>query len=651
MSFHGGWRPSFFRMGRLQASVVALLAAQCTCFVIKSQDARYRIEQRHSTFTEHLLAASAVESALEDTPFAIDKSTLESAVEDVKNTVSDPAWRRATELGSIVSGDVLAPVLSSMTTGPKDWDAFWSARSGDLTNADRVTSAIEQMGCTYVKFGQALASRPDIVPDVLAEALQRLQDQMEPFDSTIAKAIIRTELGESAILSVSDLEEFMESLSQEPVAAASIGQVYRGHLRGYGDVAVKVQRPDIRSVVERDAEMLRAGAEWVESLAIPSPSGSKRLIAAKIKDAVDEFMKRIFEELDYRKEAANLKRFASLYSCRHGTSKKVKVVVPELLEDLCTQHVLVMEWIDASKLTDVDMEDEAARAENLALVELGMECTLSQLLDTGVLHADPHSANLIKVRRDDGSVELGYLDFGILSTIPESVRDGLVCAVVQLVFANDVEAVAQMFGQLQLLPSWVIENPEEHRALTAALNETFNQVLVYPELKEGDENASRVPTLRFDKLLGSLAALVSRFEFALPPYFLNNARALATLEGIARELDPSFNVLSVVYPYCVGRLMTNPSVSQVVDTTLLALMRDPETQVFDKVPISKLLRDAASLTGLPRWRVVMDVIGTRGGRRMIRIVLKDVIKSRFMRKSSKPRERLIRSNKNIYLRL
>ena len=300
------------------------------------------------------------------------------------------------------------------------------------------------------------------------------------FDTDVAKDIVRADL--NTTLNKAELDTFLDSFTDEVVAAASVGQVYKAWLPSENGhlvpVAVKVQRPGIRNVVERDAALLRSVAEWIESLS--SPSGG-RLIATKLVDAVNEFMSRIFEELDYRNEAANIATFASLYSYQGGSCEKVKVVVPEVISDLCTDDVIVMSWLEGTKLTSGvnGTLNEKERAENLRLIETGIDCTLSQLLDTGVMHADPHAGNLIKTMTKEGN-RLGYLDFGLLSTVPTQVRDGLVCAVAQLVFAKDVEAVANLFGELSLLPEEVLLDPEERAALTEALEKTLAEALVYP---------------------------------------------------------------------------------------------------------------------------------------------------------------------------
>ena len=125
-----------------------------------------------------------------------------------------------------------------------------------------------------------------------------------------------------------------------------------------------------------------------------------------------------------------------------------------------------------------------------------------------------------------------------------------------------------------------------------------------------------IPQLKFDKLLDALARLVPRFRFQLPPYFINNARALSTLEGIARSLNPKFNVLTVMYPYCLNRLLLNPTKSPVVDATLQSLIRSPETGRVDRKRVSQLLSDSALLTGYRQRRVLWDILKTSAGRKL-----------------------------------
>lgn len=522
---------------------------------------------------------------------------------------------RATEIGKILLFEVFLPVVGSVAVSPLKKNkngSFWAIVDKDgITNAERVCNTLEALGPTYVKFGQALASRVDIIPQSLANALLRLQDSMAEFPTETAKEIIRTELSQTGVLTSDNIFALLESLSKDPVAAASIGQVYKGYIEGIGEVAVKVKRPGIDALVESDAALLKAAAGWVESL--PSWK-SERLIAARLVNSVDEFMARIVEELDYSKEVSNMISFGNLYSSKRGTCKASKVVVPDPLLDYCSSNVIVMEWVKGVKLEIINTTDPAIRAQNLEVVQMGIASVLSQLLETGTLHADPHLGNLQRVDTPNGPL-LGYLDFGLLADVPQSVRDGIVCAVVQLVFARNVSAVAALFGELQLLPPEVISSKKEMADLTDSLDRVFSVVLEFPDSQEEGEN---VPTIRFDNLLGALFQLTARFQLSLPPYFLNNARALATLEGVAMRLDPSFNVLRVVYPFALDRLLRNPNLSTTVADTTLDLLRDSETGLVRLSKGFEILKETARLTGRSKRKVAVDVISTRGGRQTLR---------------------------------
>jgi predicted unusual protein kinase regulating ubiquinone biosynthesis (AarF/ABC1/UbiB family) len=284
-----------------------------------------------------------------------------------------------------------------------------------------------------------------------------------------------------------------------------------------------------------------------------------------------------------------------------------------------------MEWIEGTKLTVFDAEDESQKDENLRILESGVECTMSQLLDTGVMHADPHAGNLLKVRTDHGAV-LGYLDFGMISTLPEQVRDGLVCAVVQLVFSRDVEAVCGLFAELQLLPEESLQDASTRAALIAAMEDVLEGAFVYPET---DDGTTAVPRLNFSNLMGSFSTLVADFEFRLPPYFLNNARGLATLEGITKTLDPSYNSMRIIYPFALTRLLNNPSMSPVVDKTLMGLTRSPVTGRVSYDRLLHLLDDSAMFTGYSKRKVLTDILKSKGGRRFVRRVAWELTQNQF----------------------
>lgn len=596
----------------------------CLLFVVLSLAGSFIATSRLGLSQHHFLATSS--GFVSPDPWIRE-------LENTGNFTTLSAFLRSIELGSILVTDFGVPAVQSIISALsmfRNGTDFFSLQTSGKSNAVRICAALEAMGPTYVKFGQALSMRPDIIPPSLADALLKLHDRMEPFDNYQAHLIIRRELLSGASLQAEIVDKFMETLSSVPVASASIGCVYKGFIDSYGEVAVKVKRPGIRELVEQDAALLKLGAELIESIPGPKENNNGRLVAARLSRSVDEFMSRIFEELDYRNEAKNLEVFAKLYSHRLGSSECVKVVVPEVITNWCTEELLVMEWIDYEKLDLSLSRDDALIIEELKLVEAGISCTLSQLFETGVLHADPHLGNIIKVPSvNGGPSRLGYLDFGMLATVPQTVRDGLACAIVQLVFARDINAVAELFGELQLLPQKVLDDPAERTALALALKDAFDKVLVFPP--ESNEYGQPVPTLRFDNLLSVLFGLVRRFELTLPPYFLNNARALATLEGIARRLDPSFNVLRVVYPFVLGLLLRNPSSSPVVEGTILGLLRSRETKRVEYKRVQRLLREVSMLTGHRKRKVIADTLRTIGGRKLIRKILKEYMLGRVWR--------------------
>eukprot|EP00957_Ditylum_brightwellii_P036967 2798459-Ditylum_brightwellii.AAC.1 len=212
-----------------------------------------------------------------------------------------------------------------------------------------------------------------------------------------------------------------------------------------------------------------------------------------------------------------------------------------------------MEWIEGTKLTDICMscdndQSSSEVEENLALVKEAIEMTLSQLLTTGLVHSDPHTGNLLKVKRPSttngkkkNKPELGYLDFGLVNTVSPRFQDGIVCATCQLVFARNIEAVADLCVDLGLLPEDKLKDADERKRFKEALEKAIDDVLIWPKDKKGRSTA--IPKIRFENALPAFSNLIANFEFTVPPYFLNNARAIATLEGIALKLDPNFNIV------------------------------------------------------------------------------------------------------------
>ncbi|WP_200946940.1 ABC1 kinase family protein [Janibacter sp. Soil728] len=268
---------------------------------------------------------------------------------------------------------------------------------GARDDAEAFAADLEAMGPTYIKLGQLLSTRFDLLPPAYTEALTRLQDSVAPFPFEEVREIVEEELGAR----IKDLFAFFD---EEPLAAASLGQVHRATTRSGRDVVVKVQRPDVRETVRGDMDAL----DTVTGLADRHTSVGR---SYGLNQLLRQFRRSLVDELDYRREARNLLRFIEL------TSQHDRLVVPEPVLQLSTTRVLTMEYIEGRKVTDLGplaLIDLDARP----VVEQLFHCYLRMILDDGVLHADPHPGNLLIT--EDG--RLALLDLGMVATVPRRVQ-------------------------------------------------------------------------------------------------------------------------------------------------------------------------------------------------------------------------------------
>jgi predicted unusual protein kinase regulating ubiquinone biosynthesis (AarF/ABC1/UbiB family) len=397
--------------------------------------------------------------------------------------------------------------------------------SGALNIKDRARARarecaelLAQLGPAFIKAGQALSTRPDIVPPLLLEELAQLQDQLPGFDSALAMACIEEDLG-------APVDAIFSQLDREPISAASLGQVHRGRLHNGERVAVKVQRPGLREQITLDLYIVRNIAAWMNT--------NVKLIRSDLVALIDELGKRVFEEMDYLNEAANAERFAALH--RHNR----RITVPRIFHEATSRRVLTMEWIEGVKLTNL----EAVRAIGVDpddMVQVGVNCSLQQLLEHGFFHADPHPGNLLALA--DG--RLAYLDFGMMSEVTRESRSGLIQAVVHLVNRN-FGALSKDFVSLGFLGEEVDLEP-----IVPAFEKVFGQAL--------EMGVSRMD---FKAVTDDLSGVMFRFPFRVPPYYALIIRSLVTLEGIALSVDPAFKILGAAYPYFARRLMEDPDPS------------------------------------------------------------------------------------------
>lgn len=391
--------------------------------------------------------------------------------------------------------------------------------SGRLKNAvvarqraKQASNLLAELGPAFIKAGQALSTRPDIVPPVLLEELSRLQDQLPAFSSDLARACIAEDLG-------APVHELFGSLEPEPISAASLGQVYRGTLKDGRAVAVKVQRPGLREQITLDLYIVRNIAAWLKS--------NIGLIRSDLVALIDELGKRVFEEMDYYNEASNAENFAKLHA------HNARIAVPAIYRELTSRRVLTMEWMEGIKLTRLDAV-QAMGVDPEELVEIGVNCSLQQLLEHGFFHADPHPGNLLAL--PDG--RLAYLDFGMMSEVTRESRTGLIRAVVHLVNKN-FDALSKDFVSLGFLAQEVNLAP-----IVPAFEQVFSQAL--------EKGVSRMD---FKAVTDDLSGVMYKFPFQVPPYYALIIRSLITLEGIALTVDRDFKILGAAYPYFARRLL------------------------------------------------------------------------------------------------
>jgi predicted unusual protein kinase regulating ubiquinone biosynthesis (AarF/ABC1/UbiB family) len=412
--------------------------------------------------------------------------------------------------------------------------------------ATEAADLVASLGPAFIKAGQALSTRPDIVPPLLLEELAQLQDQLPGFDSQLAMACIEEDLG-------APVGEIFAELEREPISAASLGQVHRGVLHSGERVAVKVQRPGLREQITLDLYIVRNLAAWLNR--------NVRLIRSDLVALIDELGTRVFEEMDYLNEASNAERFAQLHA--HNP----RIAVPRIHRQATSRRVLTMEWIDGVKLTNLEAVRELGIDPD-DLVQVGVNCSLQQLLEHGFFHADPHPGNLLAL--SDG--RLAYLDFGMMSSVSREARTGLIQAVVHLVNRN-FGKLSKDFVNLGFLAEDVNLAP-----IVPAFESVFGQAL--------EMGVSRMD---FKAVTDDLSGVMYRFPFQVPPYYALIIRSLVTLEGIALTVDPNFKILGAAYPYFARRLMEDPDPS--LRQSLKEMLFDGE--VFRWQRLDNLIASAA----------------------------------------------------------
>jgi len=443
-----------------------------------------------------------------------------------ERTLSSPG-----EIAKTAARGVEIVTAVSLFAGSLVFDKFRSSEDVQGRSKD-LRDKLARLGPSFVKAGQVLANRPDIVRADYMEQLCKLQDDVPAFPSEHAFAIMQRELGRP-------LDEVFEQISDTPVAAASLGQVYRATLKSTGEqVAVKVQRPGIEPVILRDLVLFRELARFVNAVAIERLGCNAQLI-------VDEFGEKLLEELDYVQEGRNLSDFYQNFE------NDPVVKIPKFYKELSGSKMLTMEWIDGVRCTDprgiresgIDVDE---------FIRVGVMSGLRQLLEFGLFHGDPHPGNIFAMR--DGRI--AYVDFGNVAQLSQTNKQTLVDAVVHAV-NEDYDSMAGDFIRLGFLAKGTDVAP-----IVPALEKIWQ-----------DARTASLQNFNFRTVTGAFNELVYQYPIRIPERFSLVIRSLLTQEGICMSLSPDFRFLEVAYPYVAKRLLTDRDAS----------LRERLTQVlFDK---------------------------------------------------------------------
>lgn len=389
-----------------------------------------------------------------------------------------------------------------------------------FTTEERIRMAIEELGPTFIKFGQVLSTRADLIPMSLVIELRKLQDNVPPFPSQEAVQVIERELG-------APLTTLFSSFEQNPLAAASIAQVHAAHLPSGEKVVIKVQRPNIQKVISIDLDILRILARLLEER-IPesrpyNPTG-----------IVEEFSRSISHEIDFTLEAYNILRFAENFrDCDF-------IRAPRVFKSHCSSRILTMELIDGIRGDDYAAMDRAGFARKL-LAERGAQAVLQQVFIDGFFHADPHPGNIFVL---PGNV-ICFIDYGMMGTVDDERIDELLIFLVSIL-TGDLDKMVNLFYRTELI--------DEQVNLRAMKSEVKALVDRYNNLPLGKINVAA--------FIQDIFEVIQRNRVTVPPDRFLMAKAIATMEGVAQDLYPAFDPLKNMRDFLLKiylKRLTNPA--------------------------------------------------------------------------------------------
>jgi ubiquinone biosynthesis protein len=420
-----------------------------------------------------------------------------------------------------------------------------------LSRPQRLRMAFEELGPTYIKLGQVLSTRPDLVPVDFANELAKLQDEVPPFPFSEVKAVVEAEFGMPS-------EALFDQLEERPLASASIGQVHKARLKDGEAVAVKIQRPGIRKIIEVDLEIML-------HLATLAERHIKEIEIHRPVKIVEEFARTLEKEIDYHIEATNMQRIARQFL------DVPYIYIPAVFSEMTTTRVLTSELVDGIKISKIE-KLEAAGLDKKLITARTVELVLKQAFDNGFFHADPHPGNIFVL--PDNVICL--VDFGMMGIVDRRTRDEFVELIDSLVQKHEVKATQALLN----LTDW--DEQPDMRALEREVADFMGRHL-YKPLKD----------MEVGRLLQDLIELTIRFRLRIPPNIFLMIKALSTVEGVGRKLDPDFDLMAHAAPF-IKRVKLERFAPQRVTSDVFDMM----SRLFQF--LQQFPKDLLDLTGMIR---------------------------------------------------
>jgi len=412
------------------------------------------------------------------------------------------------------------------------------------------------LGPTFIKLGQLLSTRPDVLPPSYIDVLSALQDEVPPADWSAAKTVIEDEIG--------PVDEQFDDFETDAISGASLGQVYRARVDG-DPVAVKVRRPNVQSLVETDLRVIR----WSLPILLRFVGEGR---AFSLENLADEFDKTIREEMDYEREATMLTEIRSNFA------EEDRIRVPDVLESYSGPRVLTMEYVPGTKINDIETLEQKGIDRN-QLAETLQRSYLQMIIDDGVFHADPHPGNLAVT--DDGKII--FYDFGMSGRVDAFVQEKIVDFYIA-VANQDIDSILDALIEIGTL------SPDADRAVMA-------EVL---ELAIADARGDDIEQYRVQQIIGQIEDSIYEFPFRLPKNLALVLRVATVVEGVCVTLDPDFDFIATATTYLTEQGYREESVRKYISASGEQIRQTSESLI--EVPpkleraLDNLDREATTIT-------------------------------------------------------